>query len=70
MNSYQSHKARQIAATLILAAGASDVPMIQLAQLASMFDEDQWRTVSFEAGVPVADTEARVMVVAILGGLS
>ena len=70
MNRYQMRKAKLIAATLILAAAQTDVPMTQLALLASRMDEAQWRTVSFAAGVAVADQQARVMVVALLGRLA
>jgi hypothetical protein len=68
-NSYQRRKARLIAATLLIAAAQSDTPMSSLAQLAAMMDESQWRTVSLQSGVAVADLPARVYVIAILGGL-
>lgn len=70
MNRYQKHKAKLIAATLLIAAAQSNTPMSQLAGMAASFGESEWRTVSFTAGVAVADTPARVYVVAILGGLA
>ena len=69
-NSYQRNKAKRIAAVLILAAAASDTPMSQLALLASRMDQRQWITVSLQAGVPVAEHSARVLVVAMLHGLA
>lgn len=71
MNRYQMRKAKLIAATMVLAAAQStDVPMAQLSFLASIMSESEWRTVSFAAGVAVADQQARVMVVALLGRLA
>ena len=56
MNRYQARKAKLIAATMVLAAAQStDVPMAQLSFLASIMSESEWRTVSFAAGVAVAD---------------
>jgi hypothetical protein len=64
-------KAKLIAATMVLAAAQSEnVPMTQLALLASRMDEAQWRGVSFQAGVSVADTPCKVLVVALLGRLA
>ena len=70
MNRYQLRKARLIAAVLLTAACESDTPLAKLPELAARMDEAQWRAVSFAAGQPVADTGARVAVVAILGGLA
>lgn len=71
MNRYQARKAKLIAATMVLAAAQStDVPMAQLSFLASIMSESEWRTVSLAAGVAVADQQARVMVVALLGRLA
>ena len=69
-NRYQMRKAKLIAATMVLAAAQTDVPMTQLALLASRMDEAQWRGVSFQAGVSVADTPCKVLVVALLGRLA
>lgn len=69
MNGYQKAKAKKIAAVLLMAAAASDTPMTKLADLAAHMSNDQWRTVSFQAGVSVAEQPARVLVVAILLGL-
>lgn len=66
MNPYQKRKAKAIAGVLILAAAASDTPMSQLPILVSRMSEDQWRTVSFQAGVPIADHAARVLTIALL----
>ena len=70
MNRYQMRKAKLIAATLILAAAQTDVPMTQLAHLAAAMDHRQWISVSLQAGVAVADTPCRVLVVALLGRLA
>lgn len=66
---YQIHKARLIAAVLLMAAAQSETPMSNLAQLAARMSERQWVSISLAAGVPVADTRARIMVVALLGTL-
>lgn len=66
MNPYQRRKAKAIAGVLILAAAASDTPMSQLPLLTSRMSEDQWRTVSFQAGVPVADHAARIYTIGLL----
>jgi hypothetical protein len=69
-NSYQRSKAKKIAAVLLIAAAQSGTPMADLAALAARMDEGQWRTVSFKAGVAVAEHPARVFTIAILGGLA
>lgn len=69
-NRYQGRKAKLIAGTLVLAAAQSDTPMSNLATLAAHMSESQWRTVSFQAGVPVADVPCRVLCIAMLGGLA
>lgn len=70
MNRYQKRKAWLIAAALLIAAAQSDTPIALLPRLAAAMDERQWISVSLAAGVAVADTPARILVVAILGGLS
>lgn len=69
-NGYQKRKARLIAAVLILAAAQSETPMSQLAQLAARMSPDQWRTVSFQAGVAIADHAAKVLTIAYLETLA
>lgn len=69
-NGYQKRKAKLIAGTLVLAAVANDTPFTKLADLAARMSEAQWRTVSFQAGVAVADKPARVLCVAMLMGLA
>lgn len=69
MNRYQQSKARLIAAVLLMAAAQGNTPMSQLAPLAARMSERQWTSVSFAAGVPVVDVPARVLVIALLGGL-
>lgn len=66
MNPYQRRKAKAIAGVLILAAAASDTPMSQLPGLVARMSDDQWRTVSFQAGVPVADRAARIYTIGLL----
>lgn len=65
-NGYQNSKAKAIAGVLVLAAAASDTPMSQLPVLASRMNDDQWRTVSFQAGVPVADRATRIYTIGLL----
>lgn len=65
-NNYQRRKAKLIAAVLLRAAALADIPMAELHKMAARMTPDQWRTVSFQAGVPVADHEARVLTVALL----
>lgn len=69
-SSYQRRKARAIAGVMILAAAASDTPMSQLATLASRMNERQWITVSLQAGVPVADQDAKVLTIVLLTRLA
>jgi hypothetical protein len=69
-NSYQKSKARAIVGVLILSAAASETPMSQLAELAARMSHRDWITLSMQAGVPVADHAAKVLVVAMLGGLA
>ncbi len=66
LNAYQTKKARAIAAVLISAALASDTSLFEAALLASRMNEEQWRSISFAAGVPVADKAARLLTVAYL----
>lgn len=68
-NRYQRRKARSIAAVLLLACTQTDIPFSKLALLASRMSHREWITVSLQAGVPVADYAAKVLVVAMLGGL-
>ena len=70
MNSYQRRKARNIAAVLLLAAAQSDTPFSSLPELISRMDDAQWRTISLQAGVPVADVQCRTLVVAQLISLA
>lgn len=68
-NGYQKAKAKKIAGVLVRAAAASTIAMSQLPELAARMTADQWRTVSFQAGVPVADRSAKVLVIALLLGM-
>ena len=70
MNSYQRRKARLIAGTLLLAAIASEIPTSQLPVLVAKMSHREWVTVSLQAGVPVAEHAARVLVVAYLQRLA
>lgn len=70
MNSYQRRKAKALAGVLVLAAVQSDTPLAQLPVLVSRMSHQQWVTVSMEAGVPVADHAAKIMTLALLGGLA
>lgn len=66
MNRYQRRKARALAAVLMLAAVSADVCYSEAATLAARMTQDQWRTVSMVAGVPVADKGAQTLAVAYL----
>ena len=67
MNSYQIAKARKIADILIAALPQSSlVTRNELARTVARLSNDDWRTISFAAGVPVADIKARQAVLAIL----
>lgn len=66
MNRYQNRKARQMAAVLMVAAVAADVCYFEAGMLADRMTEDQWRTVAFTAGVPVADRAAQTLTIAYL----
>ncbi len=66
-NPYQLAKARKIAAFLRNCAG-DRMTAHQLSRCVAIMDADAWRTVSFQAGEPVADIEAKVAVLAILRG--
>ena len=63
LSSYQLRKARTIVAYL----ASLDVSHTrhQLAQCVALMTFDQWRTVAFSAGVPVADIEAKAAVLAL-----
>ncbi len=65
-NGYQSRKAREIAASLIRAASGSSVGISELPGFAARMTEANWRTVSFQAGVAVADHTAKVLTIAYL----
>lgn len=69
-NGYQVKKAKAIAGTLVLAAAQSDTQMHDLAKMAAMMTMAQWRTASFSAGVPMAELECKVLVVAMLGTMA
>ena len=68
MSSYQIDKARKIVDALINAAAKTkqQTTRYELAKLISRLSHDEWRTVSFAAGVPVADLPAKSAVLAIL----
>lgn len=66
MNGYQMAKAKKIAANL--ASLETSLTRHQLARAISVMTFDQWRTVAFGAGVPVADIQCKAVVLAILRG--
>ncbi len=69
MNSYQKRKAKRIAAVLVLAAASSSISLAELPSLAARMSHREWITVSLQAGVPVAEHQARVFTIALLQGL-
>jgi hypothetical protein len=70
INRYQIAKARKIAAYLQASADATmeatSAPM--LAKCVAIMSADEWRTISFAAGVANADIEAKAAVLAMLRG--
>lgn len=67
MTRYQLDKARKIERCLRQSfSGRRGGP--RLAKLLARADENQWRSLSFAAGVPVADKDCMAAVVALLGG--
>lgn len=68
---YQKRKATAIAAYLIQGIAASNyVTLEDLPTLAANFSMDEWRTISFAAGQPVAEEATKNYCVAILLTLS
>lgn len=72
MNRYQLAKARRIAASLQRAADRTMEATTghMLARCVAMMTAEEWRTVSFTAGVPKADFECKAATLAILRGRS
>jgi hypothetical protein len=68
-SSYQIKKARLIAARLVQAACESSIRIAELPALVAHFSEDDWRAISFECGIPVADKSARILTIAFLQSL-
>lgn len=66
MNEYQKAKARKIVA--LLTSLQAQVNGHELAKCVAIMSHDEWRTVCFTAGVPVADLEAKAAVLAMLRG--
>lgn len=65
-NAYQRAKARKIATFLERSCATSTVRQSELPKLVSLMTPDQWRTVSFAAGVAVADYAAKAIVLDLL----
>lgn len=65
-NRYQERKAKVLAASLLQAAIASDVPLSKLAFMAARMTHQQWISLSLANGLPVADLPARVYTIALL----
>jgi len=59
MNDYQRRKARVIVNVLTAAQAQSSLSRFELAKAISHMSADQWRTICFSAGVPVADLPAK-----------
>ncbi len=68
MNGYQLAKAKKIVAFLIECQGQSTLTRTELAKVVSLMSRDIWRTVSLQAGVPVAELPAKAAVLAMLRG--
>ena len=69
-NSYQLRKARQIANYLLARRDESTLTRLELAKVVAIMNADEWRTVVFAAGVPVADLSCKAAVLALLRGRS
>jgi hypothetical protein len=69
VNRRQIRAARLIVATLILAACASDTPISTLPRLMASATFDHWRTIAFQAGVPVPDEGVKKATIALLEGM-
>lgn len=68
MNGYQLAKARKIVALLMQTQENSTLNRHQLAKCVALMSFDEWRTVCFTAGQPVADLDAKAAVLALLRG--
>ena len=69
-NAYQVRKAKQIANFLLECRDMSTLGRLELAKVVAIMSPDEWRAVSFSAGVPVADLPAKAAVLALLRGRS
>lgn len=65
-NGYQLRKAKTIL-TFLLSCKTS-LTRHQTAQAIALMSFDEWRTLAFSAGVPLADIEAKAAVLAMLRG--
>ncbi len=63
---YQIKKAKQILNLLLDCNQVTAMSRNQLARAISIMNADQWRTVAFTAGVPVADLPAKGVVIQLL----
>lgn len=68
VNAYQMAKARKIAAFLQDCASKTkqETRPYELAKIVTLMSPDEWRTVSFHAGVPMAELECKAVVLAVL----
>lgn len=62
-NNYQKAKARRIATSLIRACDGSSVKLAELPGIVARLSMDNWRTLSFSCGVPIADYTAKLLTV-------
>lgn len=71
-NRYQIAKAKRIIRHLVACADATmeATSTFMLARCVAMMSHEEWRTVSFAAGVPVADLDCKAVVLAMLRGRS
>jgi hypothetical protein len=69
-NAYQIRKAKQIANYLLARREESTLTRLELARVIAIMNHDEWRTVVFAAGVPVADLSCKAAVLALLRGRS
>jgi hypothetical protein len=63
-NAYQIRKAKRI--TEMLLAAEHTLTRHQLARAVAICGFDEWRSISFAAGMPVADIECKAAVLAML----
>jgi hypothetical protein len=68
VSEYQIRKAKVITRILLGCQAQSTLTRHQLARCVAIMPNEDWQTVAFQAGVPVADIPAKAAVLAMLRG--